>query len=259
MTEPGYTTSSEHDQAGADPQRRPVASGGRAVAAPPLDTAPGVAPAAASTDDARSAAPVIQAPSPAIPPARGDHVGSPRDPAAKAEEEQPFWRWLLEFVVLVGLAVLLATGIKTFVVQPFFIPSGSMIPTLEINDRVLVNKFVYRFSEPGVGDVVVFSGPGQTDEDLIKRVIAVGGQTVDIRDGYVLVDGKKLDEPYVKPSDRDRYNLPGPLKIPAGFLWLMGDNRANSADSRVFGPQPVSKVLGQAFMIYWPLERMRGL
>jgi signal peptidase I len=231
VTEPEPTTS-EHDQADADPQRRPVVS----------DDLPGVVPQA-------STAPTLPAP-----PAPG--------PVAKTDDEQPFWRWLVEFVVLVGLAVLLAMGIKAWVVQPFFIPSGSMIHTLEINDRVLVNKFIYRFGAPKPGNVVVFAGPvgpSGTDEDLIKRVIAVGGQTVDIRDGYVYVNGKKLDEPYVTPANRDKYTLPAPVKIPAGYIWVMGDNRGNSADSRVIGPQPVSRVLGQAFVIYWPIDRLRGL
>jgi signal peptidase I len=176
-------------------------------------------------------------------------------------ENQSFVRWLVEFVVLVGLAFLLATGIKYFVVQPFFIPSSSMVPTLEIGDRVLVNKFIYRFTQPKPGDVIVFVAPEPTNQemDLIKRVIAVGGQTVDIQHGYVTVDGKKLDEPYVVPSNRDDYTLPKPVRIPQGYVWVMGDNRANSSDSRVIGPQPVTAILGKAFVIYWPLDRIRGL
>ncbi len=178
---------------------------------------------------------------------------------AKNDDEQPFWRMLVEFVVLVGAAFLLAMAIKQWVVQPFYIPSGSMETTLDIGDRVLVNKFVYQFDHPKYGDVVVFVSPEDKQQDLIKRVIAVGGQTVQVKDGYVYVDGKKLDEPYVQQGNRDAYTMPAPVTVPKGFVWVMGDNRANSSDSRVIGPQPLSKILGQAFVIYWPLNRLNSL
>ncbi len=176
-----------------------------------------------------------------------------------AETQPSFLRWLGELVLMVVLAFALATGIRTFVVQPYVIPTGSMIPTIGIGERVLANKFIYRFDSPKQGDIVVFDDPTKTVPTLIKRVIAVGGQTVDIHDGAVYVDGKKLDEPYTygKPSEPGDVMLP--VTIPEGQVWLMGDNRTNSHDSRWFGPQPVSVIHGKAFVRYWPLNRFAGL
>ncbi len=188
----------------------------------------------------------------------------PVEPAAEPHDtrkvaEESFLRWIGETILLVGLAFVLAMGIKTFVVQPFLIPSGSMEPTLQIGDRVLVNKFIYRFAQPKQGEVVVFISPDDKSTDFIKRVIAVGGQTVDIRDGMVSVDGKRLSEPYVNRQVVDHYNLDKAVKIPQGQVWLMGDNRTNSRDSRFFGPRPASELLGEAFVIYWPLGRIGTL
>ncbi len=176
-----------------------------------------------------------------------------------AESSPTFLRWLGELVLMVVLAFVLATGIRTFVVQPYVIPTGSMIPTIGIGERVLANKFVYRFQTPQQGDIVVFDDPTGSVPTLIKRVVAVGGQTIDIQDSAVYVDGKKLDEPYAhaKPSEPGEVLLP--LKIPEGQVWLMGDNRTNSHDSRWFGPQPVSIIHGKAFLRYWPFNRIAGL
>ena len=175
------------------------------------------------------------------------------------EQHSSFGRWLLEFVVLVGLAFVLALLIRTFVVQPFFIPTSSMAQTLEVGDRVLVNKFIYRFTSPNPGDVVVFDAPGDPDTDLIKRVVAVEGQTVEIVDGRVLVDGVAVEEPYLNPNGADTWSLEEPFLVPDGHVWVMGDNRANSSDSRVFGSLHESAVLGEAFAIYWPLSNLAGL
>ncbi|MFA5843609.1 MAG: signal peptidase I [Coriobacteriia bacterium] len=169
-----------------------------------------------------------------------------------------FFRWLAELVVVVATAFLLASAIKTYVVQPFVIPSGSMEPTLEIGDRVLVNKFVYRFSTPSPGDIVVFRRPA-SDVDYIKRVIAVGGQTVDVRNGAVFVDGRRLTERYIHGASTDPGSVGLPLLVPEGSVFLMGDNRTNSQDSRWFGAQTRSAVLGRAFVVYWPLADGRVL
>jgi signal peptidase I len=179
--------------------------------------------------------------------------------ARPASAEDGFLRWLAELVVLVVIAFLLAMGIKQFVVQPFVIPSGSMEPTLQVGDRVLVNKFVYRFAQPSPGDVVVFLSPESSSVDYIKRVIAVGGQTVEVRDGVVYVDGRAKVEPYVDTRVKDTYTSEKPVKVPAGYVWLMGDNRTNSRDSRYFGARPASDLLGRAFLIYWPVSRVKPL
>lgn len=171
---------------------------------------------------------------------------------SELEDPVSFGRWLFELVVLVGLAFLLAQGIKTWVVQPFVIPSGSMEPTLAVGDRVLVNKFLFRFREPAPGDIVVFKAPDNTKTDYIKRVIAVGGQVVDISGGVVFVDGRALDEPYTAGTLTEPMERPLPVRVPKGQVFLMGDNRPNSRDGRVFGPRPESQIVGKAFFIYWP-------
>lgn len=170
-----------------------------------------------------------------------------------------FGRWLLETAVMVALAFLLAQGIKTFVVQPFVIPTGSMEPTIMIGDRVLAEKLSYRFDAPEPGHIVVFDDPSGIYPQLIKRVVAVGGQTIDVRDGRVYIDDMPLDEPYVHDAMTELATLQLPLTIPNDQIWLMGDNRPNSQDSRVFGPQPVSMVKGRAFGIYWPVDHITGL
>lgn len=176
-------------------------------------------------------------------------------------EEKPvsFGRWLAELVLMVGLAFLLASGIRTFIVQPYVVPTGSMIPTIEIQDRIIANKFIYRFGEPKAGDIVVLDDPTGSVETLVKRVIAVGGQTVDLQDGFVVVDGVVLDEPYTHGLPSEPMTQPMPYAVPEGSVWLMGDNRTNSADSRVFGAVPLSDIRGKAFVCYWPIDRMGTL
>jgi signal peptidase I len=166
---------------------------------------------------------------------------------------------VMELIVIVAAAAILAFGIKTFVVQPFLVPSGSLEPTVMTNDRVLVNKFIYRFEPPRRGDIVVFSDPYGKLPALLKRVVAVGGDTVDVKDGHLWLNGKELIEPYVHGKPTEPGTVPMPLKVPAGDVFLMGDNRPVSGDARFFGPQPVSHIEGKAFAVYWPLTSMRGL
>ncbi|MDP2182875.1 MAG: signal peptidase I [Actinomycetota bacterium] len=172
---------------------------------------------------------------------------------------QSVWRWLLETVLLVALAFLLAQGIKTFIVQPFVIPTGSMIPTIEEKDRILAEKVTFRLTDPKVGDIVVFDDPTGAHPQLIKRVVATAGQTIDIRDGAVYVNGKRLNEPYTHGRRTDPGTVPMPVTVPDGQVWLMGDNRPNSGDSRFLGPQPLSGVHGHAFFTYWPPNRVGAL
>lgn len=181
--------------------------------------------------------------------------------SGEAEPPISFARWLGELVLMVALAFLLATGIRTFIIQPYVIPSGSMEPTIEISDRVLANKFIYRFQDPKPGDIVVLDDPTMTVKTLIKRVIAVGGQTVDLQGGKVVVDGVALDEPYThgKPSEPMSPDITFPLVVPKDSVWLMGDNRTNSSDSRVFGPVPLSDIRGKAICTFWPPDRLGGL
>lgn len=192
-----------------------------------------------------------------------------------------------ELPILLVIAFILALLIKGFLVQAFFIPSGSMEPTLQIGDRVLVNRLSYRLHPIHRGDVVVFSDPSPspqqhqnpfeaalhwvTDglgattpptEDFIKRVIGLPGETVQVlHGGRVLIDGKPLSpEPYVNPATVDLpTDTTGIWQVPAGDLFVMGDNRGNSCDSRCFGFVPESKVIGRAFVIMWPPSQLRWL
>ncbi|MHB9003783.1 MAG: signal peptidase I [Coriobacteriia bacterium] len=203
------------------------------------------------TSDPAAEPPVVEAA------ARRSVPGAPK--AAGHEESPSFLRWLLETIVMIALAFVLAQGIKTFLVQPFVIPTGSMEPTILIGDRVLAEKISLRLGEPEVGDVVVFNDPTGRHEQLIKRVIAVAGQEIDIREGSVFIDGARLDEPYLSGVETEAGSEPMPQTIPDGYVWLMGDNRPNSGDSRFLGAQPVSAIKGRAVATYWPLGRIGKL
>jgi signal peptidase I len=183
--------------------------------------------------------------------------------AAPKKEEQSIGRWLLETALLVALAFALAFGIRTMLVEPFIVPTGSMIPTIQIDNRVLAEKITFRFTRaPRYGDIVVFPDPKGEHPHLIKRVIATGGQTVDLQNGQVVVDGRDLVEPYThgQPSaPLTGSDVTYPFKVPEGDVWVMGDNRTNSGDSRIFGPITVKSVEGHAVWTYWPLSAFGGL
>jgi signal peptidase I len=172
-------------------------------------------------------------------------------------------RGAVEWVLVIAGALLVAWVIQTFFLQAFLIPSSSMEPTLTERDRVLVNKLSFRSSSPSPGDIVVFRTPQDVDldgvDDLIKRVVAVSNQTVEARDGQVIVNGVALDEPYL-PDGTVTENF-GPVLVPPGHVFVMGDNRgpAMSFDSRFFGPIPEDLVVGRAFIIVWPLSRFGNL
>lgn len=191
--------------------------------------------------------------------------------------------FLIELPVLIVVALVVAVVIKTFFVQAFFIPSGSMIPTLEIDDRVMVNKLSYTFGEPERGDVVVFESPfasstddlsifesawvavkeslgmrpGLVPDDLIKRVMALPGETIEIHENQVFIDGVPIDEPYL-PAGVVMQDF-GPETIPEGMVFVMGDNRGSSHDSRKFGPIPEDHIIGRAFVLLWPFDRFGSL
>jgi signal peptidase I len=189
-----------------------------------------------------------------------DPIATPGEtPATTAATHPSFLRWLAELVLMIGLAFILAAVVRTFVVQPFMIPTTSMVPTIEIGERVLANKFIYRFEAPKAGDVVVFDDPTGTVQTLIKRVVAVGGQTENVVDGKVVVDGVPLDEPYTYGKPCEPGAVAMPYDVPEGSVWVMGDNRTNSADSRWFEAVPLDRVRGKAFVRYWPLSRIDTL
>lgn len=179
--------------------------------------------------------------------------------AAVQERRPSFVRWLAELVLMVALAFVLASGIRTFVVQPYVIPSGSMIPTIELWDRVVANKFIYFFTDPKPGEVVVLDDPTGAVDTLIKRVVAVGGQTIDLVDGAVVVDGVVLDEPYTYGKPTYPQTVDFPYEVPADHVWLMGDNRTDSQDSRYFGAVPEEMIRGRALFRFWPADRIGAL
>ena len=160
-------------------------------------------------------------------------------------------------VVAVAAAVLL----RTFVIQPYYIPSGSMEPTLMVGDKVLVNKLSYDFHSVHRGDVIVFKKPPHdytpAIKDLIKRVIGLPNETISGMNGHVYINGHELNEPWLRKGVYTS-NF-GPVHIPPGYYFVMGDNRTNSADSRVIGPIPGSLIVGRAFLIVWPLGRIGTL
>ncbi|HVM05995.1 MAG TPA: signal peptidase I, partial [Acidimicrobiales bacterium] len=182
------------------------------------------------------------------PPARADDMPPGRTARSSA-------RNAAEWVIIVGAALVAALVIKTYLLQAFYIPSPSMEPTLNIQDRVLVNKLSYRLHDVNRGDVVVFERPPEdmgTIRDLIKRVIGLPGDTVEGRDGAVWINGNQLNEPYL-PAGTVTSQF-GPKSIPEGSVWVMGDNRSNSSDSRVFGPVDEDRIIGRAFVRVWPFS-----
>ncbi len=175
-----------------------------------------------------------------------------------------------EYVEAILIALILALFIRTYIIQAFKIPSGSMIPTLLVGDHILVNKFIYGtkipFSEkrffvikkPEKGDIIVFKYPENPKKDFIKRVIATEGDTIESRDKVIYVNGKSVVEPYAYHSDRNirpgnsdvRDNF-GPIVVPSNKVFVMGDNRDQSYDSRYWGFVDLKDVKGEALVIYW--------
>src|SRR3954447_22120139 len=175
-----------------------------------------------------------------------------------------------EYAEAIGMALLLALFIRTFIVQAFKIPSGSMIPTLQIGDHILVNKLSYgiripflesyivSFSTPQRGDVVVFIFPEDRSKDFIKRVIGVAGDTVEVRDKKILINGKQVDDPHAhfegddpQTSGGPSYTYCGPKTVPENHIFVMGDNRDRSYDSRFWGYVDLDEARGKAFLICW--------
>ncbi len=180
-----------------------------------------------------------------------------------------------EWIESIVIAFIMAMFIREFFVQAFKIPSGSMIPTLLVGDRLMVNKLRYGprvrftdkrlpgFTKPKRGDIVVFVYPEDPKRDFIKRLIAFSGETVEIKDGDIYVDGKRLEEPVIDKTfyyNRGKYGLAGQsIKVPPGYVFVLGDNSASSHDSRFWGFVPQENIIGRAELIYWPFNRMRFL
>lgn len=154
----------------------------------------------------------------------------------------------------VAIAVLLAVLIRLFILEPFYIPSGSMEPTLKEHDRIIVSKLNYHFQEPKRGDIVVFKYPRDPKRNFVKRLIAVGGETVAIRNSRLYINGQPVPEDYLPKGLR--FADYGPVEVPRGSYFMLGDNRNNSDDSRVWGFLPKDLIVGKAIVIYWPPDRI---
>lgn len=183
-------------------------------------------------------------------------------------------RVVLDWIFTIGGAILIVLALKAWIVNPYRIPSSSMEPTLHcarpatgceahFSDRVLANRFIYRFRDPRRGEIIVFKTPGDkpvcgtshAHEVFVKRLIGLPGDRIRERDGIVYINGARLNEPYIKPSRRD-HEPPRSWVVPKGDYFFMGDNRAQSCDSRFWGPVPRANLIGEVFFVYWPLNRI---
>ena len=243
---------------------------GRHFASSPVDAA---GRPALADDEPRGA---HSAPSPASP---GAPARTRARPAGRRVRRLPRWaRLCLGLAAFIAAVLALAAALRTFVIGTYVVPSASMADTIEVGDLVASEKVSYRFGEPEAGDIVTFTvyaetvdgepvagtislepGEGLEEVELVKRVVATAGQTVDIVDGAVYVDGEQLEEDYVDGALTEELAGSGiefPYTVPEGELWVMGDNRANSTDSRWFGSVPVESVTGRVFLCYWPWDRI---
>jgi signal peptidase I len=221
--------------------------------------------------DTTATLPAEAAPTPApvedeAPPKEPTQSKAPKEPKPKKSP----WRVALEWVILIAIALGIAFLIKSFLFQAFYIPSESMKPTLNVGDRVLVNKLSYDLHDVNRGDIIVFEAPERAQsgdiEDLVKRAIGLPGETVTAdADGSIVVDGRRLKEPYLPKGTLTKFTdvppdcgapangAPGCV-VPKGRLLMLGDNRQFSKDSRVFGPIPQDTIVGRVFVRIWPLS-----
>jgi len=200
-------------------------------------------------------------------------AGADTEQTSRGDDSRPrptARRLVFEYGIILVIALAIAFLLQAFVVKPYRIPSPSMVPTLDPGDRVLVARFLYRLEAPKDGDIVVFHYPLQTRLVFVKRLVGVPGDRLAVQDGYLYRNGVKLNEPYVarRPDGQPVPTEPGPAiagstisepwslnqpyTVPANTYYMMGDNRTDSDDSRVWGPVPKKDVIGKAFLVYWP-------
>jgi signal peptidase I len=172
-------------------------------------------------------------------------------------------RALLDWAVVIVVALLVAFMVRTFVLAHFVVDGTSMFSTLHDDDRVFVNKLSYRLHDPNRGDVVVLhQSAGASERDLIKRVVALPGETIEIRNCQVIIDGQNLEEPYLDPEVVTPGNCGGdlaPTNVPEDHVFVMGDNRGGSQDSRALGPIEEDDLVGRAFVVFWPQSHWQWL
>jgi signal peptidase I len=190
---------------------------------------------------------------------KDSYRGPDEDPLAQTEAEPPFsWRAALEIIQALALAVIISVVLNLFVVQVTEVRQRSMESTLLQGDRVLVSKVDYRFGTPQAGDIVVFQPTTDSSIPYVKRVAAVAGDTVELRDGVLFVNGKQTDFPGAHGvTTAQSPAVTYPLKVPADSFFALGDNRQASSDSRSFGPQPFGNIIGKVILRFWPFDRLR--
>jgi signal peptidase I len=194
------------------------------------------------------------------------------NPLVRLGVPQP-WRAIIDWIVTIAGAIAIVLAIKAWVVNPYRIPSSSMEPTLHcakpgsgctsrFSDRVLANRFIFHIRDPRRREIIVFNVPKRAEEAcgaggvFVKRIIGLPGDVWQEREGFVYINGKKLDEPYIKKDRRDFSSYPA-RKIPKDNYFMMGDNRQSSCDSRRWGTVPRANIIGKVFAIYWPPQRIR--
>jgi signal peptidase I len=202
---------------------------------------------------------------------QGDAVPPGEGPAPEAAAEGKSNRWIVELAGVVVVALVVAFLLRTFVIATYSIPSGSMEPTLQVGDRIVVNKLSYHLHGVDRSNIVVFSTPPNEDcagppvADLVKRVIGLQGETISVSGGNVFINGRLLPEPWLPASEQGRtypgpspepYSLHHPFRIPKGDVYMMGDNRTLSCDSRYWGPIKESTIVGKVDLRIWPLSRL---
>ncbi len=200
---------------------------------------------------------------PPVEPPTEPPVGSSGEPASTSKlpaGARAFFDWL----VVIAVALLVAFVVRTFVIAHFVVEGESMFSTLDTNDRVFVNKLSYRLHDPNRGDVVVLHQvTGASERDLIKRVIALPGESVEVRNCSVLIDGRVLNEPYLDPEVVTPTDCGGDFVldgvVPDDHVFVMGDNRGGSQDSRVIGPISEDDLVGRAFVVFWPQSHWQWL
>ncbi len=168
------------------------------------------------------------------------------------------WKEVKDWTVSILVALALAFLIRTFIVELYIVEGPSMRPTLESQERLVVNKFIYRFRPPEKGEILVFRYPRDKTRDFIKRVIATEGDTIEIKEGRVYVNDKLLNEDYILEKTRSEY---AKATIPQGTVFVMGDNRNNSEDSRFVdvGFVPYDLIKGKAIVVFWPVDKLKTL
>jgi signal peptidase I len=222
---------------------------------PPIEASPGGAAPGLDGPRADERPPTdATPPAPAEPESAGHRSGAEDDEGSSHSA----LRSLVEWVLVIAAALAVALVLRALLFQAYWIPSESMEPTLQRDDRVLVNRLSYRLHDVNRGDVIVFARPpGEPDTgiaDLIKRVVGLSGETIEARDGMLYVDGRLLIEGYT--ADGPPFMDFGPIEVPEGHVFVMGDNRNNSRDSRYFSAIDEDSIVGRAFVLFWPLNRI---